>query len=812
MCLNIYKNKKVIIVAILVVIVYFLVGGIEKAAAAQGIDVSIFDPVTWAQGVIAVILSLLIFVANALLTLVSQLLSGILALTEFKDIPLVQNGWRLIRDFINLIFILMLLFIGFATILDLEQYNFKKLLPALLIAALLINFSLPIAGFVLDISQSLTKVLINKMNLTNFDFATTLKNKIGLPKFQAGLLAEKEPAKAVLEALGNFLSIGLGPLGIIIRYFLSSASRDRVERNMMILFLMLFQLLIILVFLFALTAATIFFIVRIVVIWFLLITSPAAYAAYAIPWVKKYWFQWWSKFFSWAFFAPFYIFILYLTLETVSAANLSEQLAQLNAGTFMEKIGLSFKFLLQFILVVILLFGGLKFALSTATKTGDFAMKTAMKVGGAVSGYGFAKGLYGAYKGLYGAYKKKREEFKAPKLTEKLGERLALRMGAPLTERIKARFLPKEERASWLKEQEDKKIAEYQKRNQIFSSKELNDKLEKSRFLSKAEAKAILKIQLERGRVSDEMAPYLNLLTNPEDIKKTLAIRPEILNAFDLGKVEESLGVQLADKKSFNEQLETILKKVGIDKLSDTSLKNARILKAAAAIPEIGVSGIKNALQKRDIATREEMQKHYTLLVDDLNNGQFKPDADTEKAIRHLYALGGGEVTKAFNNNRALVADFIKNLRPQDVDKLDISFATDPVAFDPLINNLTPLLFSAIIKSNKQLADNLRQNIENMTKTEFLNRSNNKNLTEYIDKQGSKFGFLFKTPPPPSSTKTKEEIWKEALEELRKEEEKKKRKSEEFWKEVQKELIKEEEKNKRKREEGREDFEGLGLA
>ena len=53
----------------------------------------------------------------------------------------VDTAWNIVRNFVNMFFILILAFIGLATILRLETYVLNKILPCLIIMALLFNFS-----------------------------------------------------------------------------------------------------------------------------------------------------------------------------------------------------------------------------------------------------------------------------------------------------------------------------------------------------------------------------------------------------------------------------------------------------------------------------------------------------------------------------------------------------------------------------------------------------------------------------------------------------------------------------------------------
>src|SRR3989344_7780870 len=46
----------------------------------------------------------------------------------FENIAIVQESWKIFRDLSNLFFILILIIIAFATILDLPNYNWKGLM------------------------------------------------------------------------------------------------------------------------------------------------------------------------------------------------------------------------------------------------------------------------------------------------------------------------------------------------------------------------------------------------------------------------------------------------------------------------------------------------------------------------------------------------------------------------------------------------------------------------------------------------------------------------------------------------------------
>src|SRR3989344_165355 len=90
-------------------------------------------------------------IAGMFVTLGGTLVNWSLNLnSQILDSHTVQIGWAISRDLANLGFVLAIILISFITILRIETYDTKKMLIRLISAALLINFSLVIAGVFLD--------------------------------------------------------------------------------------------------------------------------------------------------------------------------------------------------------------------------------------------------------------------------------------------------------------------------------------------------------------------------------------------------------------------------------------------------------------------------------------------------------------------------------------------------------------------------------------------------------------------------------------------------------------------------------------
>src|SRR3989304_4298460 len=81
---------------------------------------------------------------------------------SFTNAAIVKAGWTITRDLANMFFIVILLIASFAIVLRRQSYSINSLLPKLIIAALLINFSLVFAGIIIDASQAATVFFIKQ--------------------------------------------------------------------------------------------------------------------------------------------------------------------------------------------------------------------------------------------------------------------------------------------------------------------------------------------------------------------------------------------------------------------------------------------------------------------------------------------------------------------------------------------------------------------------------------------------------------------------------------------------------------------------
>ncbi|MBI3952595.1 MAG: hypothetical protein HY336_01400 [Candidatus Doudnabacteria bacterium] len=228
---------------------------------------------TGASKVIGTILAKLIgLVTSAVLALTSmagELMSWVIDEVTGAAQPLVvTTGWKIIRDIMNMIFILALIIMSLGTILRIEKYNYKKLLVKLVIMAILINFSKVIAESFIGLVDILIRIFAAQGNWT--EFLSYAKN--------IAFYADFSSSKGFLSDLG--LSI----TGLILALV------------MLVTFL----------------AVALLLVIRTVGLWVLVILSPVAYALYILPGTEKWAQKWWETFIKYLIWAPVAVFFLRL--------------------------------------------------------------------------------------------------------------------------------------------------------------------------------------------------------------------------------------------------------------------------------------------------------------------------------------------------------------------------------------------------------------------------------------------------------------------------------------------------------------------
>lgn len=287
-------------------------------------------------------------ICGKFIQIAANILSNLLSWGKFIESDIVKIGWKITRDLANMFFVLILMIIALAIILKVETYEMKTLLPKLIIAALLINFSLVFCGAIIDSSQVITNFFISQAGGEKFD-----EHLMNAFKAVEGLSKRKD------------VKVKGGDLEILWQMAIGAF--------MNVIFL--------LIILFIFAAFAFLLIVRLLMLQFLLILCPIVWLFWILPKTSNLWDQWWKTFLKWCFFAPasaFFIFLAIYSYKTLVSKSLADALRANDYRVFYSSFT-DPAFLLQFLLVVGILFGGL----IAAQKIGIY---------GAAGAIGLAKG------------------------------------------------------------------------------------------------------------------------------------------------------------------------------------------------------------------------------------------------------------------------------------------------------------------------------------------------------------------------------------------------------------------------------------
>lgn len=205
--------------------------------------------------------------------------------------PVIYQSWAEVRDFLNIGFILVLLYIAFCTIFQVSNYSYKNKLLWLVIMALLVNFSYPITRFIIDASNVLMYTLLD--NFFRTEVNNTSQILTNMPGFSAL----------------NDIIIPKGSIDPPITQLLAS---------------------IIFVFLLALTILSMstLFLIRTVALAILIIFSPVAFIGSILGKGG----QWWDYLFKYAFFGPVMVFMLAISIRIMEATNKASFVTDMASG------------------------------------------------------------------------------------------------------------------------------------------------------------------------------------------------------------------------------------------------------------------------------------------------------------------------------------------------------------------------------------------------------------------------------------------------------------------------------------------------
>lgn len=245
--------------------------------------------------IIVTVLSLLLWVGGVALDTVVNL-TVLNIKTNLDSIQSIGVIWTTFRDLANLAFIFILLYVSIITILNVKQADARRTIAMIVLAAILINFSLFITKFVIDVSNIFTLAFYNKLVPNGSLLSSTIMQSLGITKMISG--EANNTIQQWSDSWSTLLATAIGMIAVLVTAAFSM-----------------------------LTIAWMF-IIRFVVIIFILILSPLAFAAIVLPRTQDYTKKWWNALVGQSLFPPIYMLLTWVAVTVASSTS--------SAGSFMS--------------------------------------------------------------------------------------------------------------------------------------------------------------------------------------------------------------------------------------------------------------------------------------------------------------------------------------------------------------------------------------------------------------------------------------------------------------------------------------------
>lgn len=295
--------------------------------------------------------------------LMDMMLSPIIFDKVVRNNTAVLEIWKSVRDLLNIVFMMVLLFSAFCTVFQYEKYHLmkKSIILNVVLMALLVNFSFPIARFIIDISNVMGYYFLDQM----------------LPN-------------------GN-VSGQFAAFSHIIDFIVPKKITGDVAITTQIVMAIIFTG--ILAFTFLVVGVT--FVLRAVLLAILIMFSPIAFAGGVIEGkLKEYYETWWKSIFQYAFFFPIMTFALYVALKVAEATAGN---ATPNGDMFKDFTAESIKnggsemiaTIAYFTIPIVIIWVGYAMALKTGGEIGSMGSNFVKGAGKKMKSWG-AKGAYRA--------------------------------------------------------------------------------------------------------------------------------------------------------------------------------------------------------------------------------------------------------------------------------------------------------------------------------------------------------------------------------------------------------------------------------
>jgi hypothetical protein len=262
----------------------------------------------------------------------------------------ISEAWGVLRVIANMCIIFVLLYAALKNMFDTNFGNFQTTIKNIIIIALLINFSL-----------FFTKVVIDASNIVSVGF------------YQAIASNNEEVGSTILGGTANFKGVSGGymrMLGMQTWYSANILAGGIDAQKIFITAFMSSSFMLVSAMIFLITG--VMFAARFIILIFIMILSPLALIAYAIPGMRGRFNTWLSALISQSFFAPLYFALTWVAFKLGNALiTPTTSWVSLITEPFKDQTG-SMTLLLNYVLVIGFSIAALVFAKQMASSTFGF--------------------------------------------------------------------------------------------------------------------------------------------------------------------------------------------------------------------------------------------------------------------------------------------------------------------------------------------------------------------------------------------------------------------------------------------------------
>lgn len=233
------------------------------------------------------------YVASALtkaIVLMIDLLIPIMTYNNFTDNPVVSAGWAIVRDTVNMFFVIVLIIIAVGTIFGQERFKWQQQVPRLLIMAVVINFSKMLCGIMIDFGQVIMLTFANALREVA---AGNFIQMLGLNQLYAA-----SETSSVIENAGN--SFDYFASGFLVVLLTSGVLGTLIVMIAILLY-------------------------RIVGLWVAVVIAPITWFMKGAKGIidSNAYADWWTEFKCLVGVGPVLTFFLWLTLSVAGAGNMA---------------------------------------------------------------------------------------------------------------------------------------------------------------------------------------------------------------------------------------------------------------------------------------------------------------------------------------------------------------------------------------------------------------------------------------------------------------------------------------------------------